>query len=79
MSPTTARMLRMVLSAIVAGLMGAGSVVLGSVSAEGQVKPGVWMIAGVSGVMFACKDVQAYLAQGPIQPPQVEVPAQPRR
>ena len=59
------RIARLIVSAITSGLMGAGTVVLGAVTGEGTVKPGTWLIAGVSGIMFVCKDLQASLSKPP--------------
>jgi hypothetical protein len=65
MTPNTARLLRMAVSALTTGLMGAGTLLLGSMTGDGQVKPGAWLIATVSGIMFLCKDLQASLSTPP--------------
>ena len=70
MTVQAARFVRALLSALTAGLMGTGTVILGSMTDTGQVKPGTWLIAGVSGVMFACKDLQSSLST----PPQISMP-----
>ena len=68
MQPTTARMIRMCVSAITAGLISAGSTILAAATTEGVIKPGTWIIAGISGALIALKDIQAYLSQAPTTP-----------
>jgi len=66
MSLTLTRTIRMIISALIAGMMGAGAIVLGNMTAEGALKPGAEIIALVTGVMLALKDVQAYLSNSPV-------------
>jgi hypothetical protein len=65
MSADTRRLIRCLLSALVAGVIAGGSVILGSVSADGQVKPGTWLIAGVMCLTALAKDMQASLSTPP--------------
>lgn len=65
MEQQTRRVLRLLVSSFVAGVIAAGGVILGSVSAEGQVKPGTWLIAGVMGITALCKDLQSSLSEPP--------------
>lgn len=69
MTDDARRYLRMAVSALTTGLMGAGTTVLGSVSEGGEVKAGTWTIAGVSLIIFICKDLQASLSQPPARLP----------
>jgi hypothetical protein len=65
MAQQTRRLIRLLVSAFVSGVIAAGSVILGSVSAEGAVKPGTWLIAGVMGITATCKDLQSSLSEPP--------------
>jgi hypothetical protein len=67
------RLVRLILSAFVAGVIAAGGVILGSVTAEGGVKPGTWLISGVMGLTALCKDIQSTLSS----PPHPQMPAPP--
>src|SRR5438105_3130456 len=68
LQPNTARLLRMLISACVAGAMGVGSNLLTAINAQGDISKGALTVAVITGVLLALKDVQAYLAQGPISP-----------
>ena len=68
MTDDTRRFVRMLLSAIVAGIMGAGSILLTSLTPEGAMKPGAILIAGITGIMFVCKDIQSCLMTPPQGP-----------
>ena len=56
---------RLIVSALTSGGIAAGSVILGAVSAEGQLKAGTWILASVTGVMAICKDIQSWLSSPP--------------
>lgn len=72
MNPNTARILRMFLSSLVAGIMGAGGILLSSMTETGATKPGTWLIAGVSFAMFVAKDIQSSLSTAPTIPSNTE-------
>lgn len=69
MTSNATRLIRLVLSALVAGVMGAGTYLLGAgVMTDGTLKPGTTLIATILGVMALAKDVQSYLSTVPIMP-----------
>jgi predicted glycosyltransferase len=59
----------MVVSSLMAGIIGVGSNLLTAVTAAGEVPPGAKKVAIVTGVIMVAKDVQAYLSQAPINFP----------
>ena len=65
MTPATARLIRMLISSLVAGLMGVGSNVLTAMTSTGEVPKGALTIAIITGGMLMLKDLQAYLSQPP--------------
>lgn len=68
MKPNTARFIRMLISAMIAGVIGAGGVILTAINAQGEVSRGTQTVAIITGLILAFKDVQAYLAQPPQGP-----------
>ena len=64
-TPASARMIRMVISALVAGGLGVGSNILTAMSNGGTVSKEALTVAIITGVMLTLKDVQAYLSQSP--------------
>lgn len=68
MSPSTARICRMLISSLVAGMIGVGSNLLTAINAQGDISRGALTVAIVTGVILSLKDVQAYLAQPPQGP-----------
>ena len=86
MENETRRLLRMIVSALSSGIIAAGGVILGAVGQEGDIKPSVWVLSGVTGVVAMFKDVQSLLSTPPQphmppppQPPLVDSSGQPVR
>lgn len=77
MTPETARMVRMLISAFVSGVIGMLGILVQAVTDTGSFKPASLTIAILTGITLMGKDIQSYLAQAPIKPPQMEVPVQP--
>ena len=65
LTPAGARMIRMVISALVAGGLGVGSNILTAMSNGGTVSKEALTVAIITGLMLTLKDVQAYLSQSP--------------
>ena len=64
MNPETARWIRMSISALTSGIIGAAGIVL-QATASGEIKGITWTIAGITGIMLLAKDLQSYLSQPP--------------
>lgn len=60
-----ARFARMVISSLVAGLLGIGSNLLTALNASGTIPKGTLLIALITGGMLTLKDIQAYLSTPP--------------
>ena len=56
---------RVILSAVIAGLISMGGVVLATATQPGGMTGTAWLIAGVTGVITAGKDIQSFLAHPP--------------
>lgn len=66
LSPDGARLIRMIISALVAGGLGIGSNLLTAVTSSGTIPKGALTVALITGGMLMLKDIQAYLSQ-PLQ------------
>ena len=66
----TARLVRMVISSVVAGMIGIGSNLLTALNAntQGEISKGTITVAVVTGAILMLKDIQAYLSQPPAAP-----------
>lgn len=67
LSPGAARTIRMLISAIIAGVMGVGSNILTAINSSGQLQQGALTVAIITGLLLTLKDIQAYLSQPPGQ------------
>ena len=64
-TPGTARVVRMIISALVAGGLGVGSNLLTAMTSNGTIPKSALIVALITGGMLCLKDVQAYLSQPP--------------
>ena len=77
--PDTARLLRLILSSLVAAAMGIGSNLLSTLNASPSLDlpPRAILIAVITGLLLFCKDIQSYLATPPVVGMPTSVPVEP--
>ena len=79
LDPEIARYIRMGLSSLANGVIGASGILLAAATGTaGTIPESAWLIAGITGVMLCAKDIQAYLSQPPVQAQAtITIPEQP--
>ena len=65
MAEETRLLIRMILSAFIAGVIGVGTNLLSAINASGELPKGALLIALLSGGVLVAKDIQAILSQPP--------------
>lgn len=65
MTPDTARWIRMVLSAFLAGFTAGGALLLNSLSDKGELTTRAIIVAIITGLMMMAGDVKSFLSQPP--------------
>lgn len=66
MTDNVRRLMRMIVSAVLAGIVGAGTNLLTSITSSGEIHAGAWTIATVTFVVLAGQNLQSALSEPPV-------------